>query len=164
MAEYWDLYDRDRRPTGERCLRGDEIPDGRYHVSVHVWIRRDDGMFLIAQRHPDKKFGLKWETTGGAVTAGEDSLTGALRELEEELGIRAKEADMTLLEVLRRDDKHDFSEHWLLRWNGGLDELTLQPEEVVDARWASYEEVGSMIENGELIVIPNNFRRLFAEE
>ena len=37
--EIWDLYDADRRLTGETALRGEAIPEGRYHLVV-------DALFL----------------------------------------------------------------------------------------------------------------------
>ena len=37
--ELWDLYDADRNPTGETMNRGAEIPEGRYHIVVSVWIK-----------------------------------------------------------------------------------------------------------------------------
>ena len=92
MAEYWDLYDCERKPLGKLHRRGDEIPAGEYHLVAEVWTRDNAGNFLVSRRHPDKPFGLYWECTGGSVVAGEDSLTGAQRELEEELGIRTHES------------------------------------------------------------------------
>lgn len=87
--EIWDLYTRDRRPTGKTHVRGDEIPDGFYHVAVHVWIKNSEGKYIISQRAASRPtFPLKYECVGGAVLAGEDSLHGALREAEEEIGLK----------------------------------------------------------------------------
>ena len=79
--ELWDLYDADRNCTGETHIRGQHIPDGRYHIAVHVWLYNQQGQFLISQRAATRPaFPLYWETVGGSVTKGEDSLTGAVRE------------------------------------------------------------------------------------
>ena len=78
--ELWDLYTHDRQPTGETHIRGEKLPPARYHLVVHVWIRNSKGEWLISQRAASRPtFPLKWECVGGSVTAGEDSLTGALR-------------------------------------------------------------------------------------
>ena len=45
--EYWDLYDRDRIPTGETHQRGKPLPEGRYHMVVHVVIFNTKGEMLI---------------------------------------------------------------------------------------------------------------------
>ena len=44
---------------------------------------------LICQRKPDQPMSLKWEFPGGKIEAGESSETALVRELNEELGIRA---------------------------------------------------------------------------
>ena len=37
--EIWDLYNEKRELTGRDHIRGEEIPQGYYHLVVHVWIR-----------------------------------------------------------------------------------------------------------------------------
>lgn len=45
--ELWDLYDIDRRKTGETHVRGVDVPEGRYHMVVHVVIFNSRGEMLI---------------------------------------------------------------------------------------------------------------------
>ena len=40
--EIWDLYDKDRNPTGETMVRGEPVPEGRYHLIV-------DALFLSSK-------------------------------------------------------------------------------------------------------------------
>ena len=69
--ELWDLYDRDRNLTGLSQIRGEPIPEGRYHLVAHVWIRDGSGEYLISQRSPDReKDPLKWECVGDAPSWG----------------------------------------------------------------------------------------------
>ena len=163
MAEYWDIYDCERKPLGKLHRRGDEIPAGEYHLVVEIWTRDDVGRFLISRRHPDKPFGLLWECTGGSVVAGEDSLTGAQRELEEELGIHAESSELkyvfTSVNVRNRNSIYDIYE---VRWNGVLSELTLQEGEVVDAKWVDYDELCAMYDRGEVVPQISYFRDRFA--
>ena len=162
MAESWDLYDADRNLTGETMVRGDEVPEGRYHLVVHIWIRDDQGRFLISQRHPDKPaYPMYWETTGGSVVAGEDSLTGAMREVEEELGVRLDEKELVLLSSERRDWAHDFMDTWLARWNGNIDEVILQAGETVDARWVTFDELRALDEAGQFVDTLRAYRSFF---
>ena len=86
--ELWDLCDDEGRPTGRLHRRGDPLGEGEKHLCVHIWIRGDDGRYLITRRSPGKSMAGRWECTGGSVLAGEDSLAGALREVREETGLR----------------------------------------------------------------------------
>ena len=86
--ELWDLYNENREPTNRIHIRGEKIPDGFYHLVVHVWIKNSKGEYLISQRAASRPtFPLMWECVGGSVVTGEDSLAGALREAKEEVGI-----------------------------------------------------------------------------
>ncbi|HYL77566.1 MAG TPA: NUDIX domain-containing protein [Bryobacteraceae bacterium] len=49
-----------------------------------------DGRILIAQRRNEGPHALKWEFPGGKVESGESPPDALLRELEEELAIRAQ--------------------------------------------------------------------------
>ncbi len=64
--------------------------DGLWHKSVHVWIVNDKNQILLQQRCAEKKFYPNvWDSSfAGHVGAGEDSITSAIREGEEELGIQ----------------------------------------------------------------------------
>lgn len=162
MAEIWDLYDENRRLTGETMVRGDEFPQGRYHLVVHVWIRDDQGRFLISRRDPNKPaYPLYWETTGGSVVAGEDSLTGAMREVEEELGVALRPEDLVLLKRERREWGHDFMDTWFARWNGSIDEVKLQQGETVDVRWVTLDELRSLDDAGQFVDTLRAYRCFF---
>ncbi|QJR13868.1 Nudix family hydrolase [Usitatibacter palustris] len=52
-------------------------------------IENPDGTFLLAQRPEGKAYPGYWEFPGGKIEAGEDARAALVRELEEELGIRA---------------------------------------------------------------------------
>lgn len=160
VEEKWMLYDAERRPLGRLMVRGEPVPEGCYARSVQVWIRDGAGRFLLSRRHADKPaYPLCWETVGGAVIAGEDSLGAALREVREELGIAlAPEAGTFLLSERRA---RDFADVWLFRWEGALEALTLQPDEVVGARWATYGELCAIIDAGEWAEALYDPRRLF---
>ena len=149
MAEYWDLYDADRKPLGRSIKRGDAFAEGEYYVCCEVWVRNSEGKFLVTQRHPDKKAGGLWEFTGGGVRAGETTRQAAVRELYEELGVHADESELSLLEVYRH--KKYFMDIFVVRRDIDVNTLTLQPEEVVDAKWVSGEELLRMIEEKQVV-------------
>jgi 8-oxo-dGTP pyrophosphatase MutT (NUDIX family) len=82
MVELLDVLDENRNKTVRLHERGEPMEAGDCHLIVQIWIMNGNGKFLI-QKRP----GGKWETAGGCAVAGEDSISAALRETKEELGI-----------------------------------------------------------------------------
>lgn len=81
----------------------------RVEVAAAV-ITRPDGSFLLGQRAPGTFYPGYWEFPGGKVEPGEDARTALVRELAEELGIRA---DVCWPWIVR---EHDY-EHAHVRLN-----------------------------------------------
>ena len=144
MAEIWDLVDKDGHPTGVKLPRADHanIPEGMYHPCTEVWVRVGDRL-LIAQRHPEKSEGLKYDAPGGAVLSGEDWLSAAARELYEEVGIAC---DTERLEYLGAViSRVGYALTYLLRLDE-TPELKLQPTEVVGYKMVTRDELDGMID------------------
>ena len=141
MAELWELVDINMQKTGATYIRGSgqPFPRGMYHVGAEIWVKRADGRLLLTLRHPDKECGNMWECTAGSYIAGEWGAEGAVRELREETGICADPAALRLLG--RRARRNTIVETYLYLLPDGDVELKLQPEEVIDAKWAEYREV-----------------------
>ena len=151
--EVWDLYDKNRRPTGETIVRGGpRIPDGRYHIVVHAAVFNDREDMLIQQRQPWKDvFPDLWDiTVGGSAVAGEDAPTACFRELEEEVGLALPEVrdGRAVFTVNFRDG---FDDYFVARWRGDPSSLRLQESEVKAVRWASREESARMTREGTFI-------------
>ncbi len=147
--ELWDLYDSERRPLNRTHIRGEAFSEGEYYVCAEVWVRNSAGEFLITKRHPDKKAGNLWEFTGGGTLAGESTRQSAIRELQEETGIRAMESELRLISTYQH--KNYFQDLFLLCKDMEISGVILQPEETVDAKWAAEETILQMIENGEFV-------------
>ncbi len=150
--ELWDLYTRDRQPTGETHIRGEKLPPERYHLVVHVWIRNSRGEWLISQRTASRPtFPLKWECVGGSVTAGEDSLTGAIREAKEEVGVDFDPAQGKLVNTTVREHFQDIKDDWLFLYDGPIDLRNATTDEVTDMRWMTVTEIRTLYDEGELV-------------
>lgn len=154
MAEYWDVYDENRLPTGRLHQRGIPLAAGDYHLVVRGWILDDQGYLLLSRRDPAKPFGGYWECTGGSVTAGEDSFAGVRREIAEEVGIDVSSASVYFLRSVQRKDS--FLDSWLFQLPG-RQPVTLQPGETVDFRWVSLAEYRRMKENNEIVPVLEGF-------
>ena len=147
--ELWDLYDSERRALNRTHVRGEAFAEGEYYVCAEVWVRNSRGEYLTTRRHPDKKAGNLWEFPGGGTYAGESTRQSAIRELKEETGITAGEEELQLFATYRH--KNYFQDLFLLCKDIELSSLVLQPEETIDAKWASEESILQMIENGEFV-------------
>ena len=142
--ERWDVLDEAGRPTGRLAVRGEALPEGGRHLVAHVYLVDGEGRWLIQKRSMTKELwpGL-WDITGGAVLAGEDARTGALREVREELGLELDPGSLDFIARLTRPDI--FVDVWLGRITAGLDAMTPQPEEVDELRFVSAEELLELI-------------------
>lgn len=149
-TELWDLYDENRQRTGETVQRGVVIPQGSYHLVAGAWIRNSQGQFLISQRHPNKNYPNYWECTGGSISAGENSLEGAIREVHEELGIVLSSDNAILIHQERRDKMQDFYDAWLFHADIPVTSLKLQSTEVTSAKWVNIETLYKMFLNNEI--------------
>lgn len=147
--ELWDVYDINRTKKDKSMARGDSFEEGDYHLVVHVCILNSKSELLIQQRSDTKSYLTSlWDlTAGGTVEQGETSQQAGMRETFEELGIRIDLED-TLPQFAMNYEK-GFDDFYIVKKDIDIQDLTLQPSEVQDAKWASEEEVISMIEAGE---------------
>ena len=146
--EHWDLFDNDRRPTGETLRRGEPLPPGRFHTIIGVWTIHDQlHRVLLTKRHPEKIIcPNQWENTGGSILAGEDSCVGAAREVREETGMACTCSDLTLIQTLRIPTA--FVDCYLYHTTIDPDAIVLQDGETVDWRWVTLEELEAIIADG----------------
>lgn len=126
--ELWDIYDRQRRTTGRFHVRGTPMGRGEYHLTAFVWVFNRQRELLLTRRAPEKEhYANCWAATGGAALVGETSLQTVRRELREETGIEADEADFHLVRSFR--EHSTFSDVYFLFHDIPLSALHLQPGE-----------------------------------
>ena len=155
--ELWDLFDKDGNPTGETMVRGTPVPPERYHQVIHICIFNPDGKMLIQHRQPFKPtWSGMWDVSvGGAVAAGESVRIAAEREAAEELGYPLDLTDE--VPAMRITFPDGFDNFYIVERDLDLNRLRYQPEEVLEARWASKEEIFSMIDDGSFIPYHKSF-------
>lgn len=150
--ELWDIYDENRVDTGRKHIRGVPLGAGEYHLIADIWTVNERQEVLLTRRHPDKPYGLMWECTGGSVLTGETSVEGALRELAEEVGIRAEKEQLLLIHSIRQKER--FVDTYITRQKITLKDITIQPEEVVEAKFVTFDELIEMWRQG--VVVPKS--------
>lgn len=150
--ELWDLYTEERELIGRTHIRGEAIPEGCFHLVVHVWIRNNKGEYLISQRAADRPtFPLMWECVGGSVTKGEDSLMGALREAMEEVGVNLDPRQGKVLFTRTRRDFGDIMDVWLFNYNGPLRLEQATTDEVAQCAWMTPADILKLRDAGKLV-------------
>ncbi len=155
--ELWDLYNERRELIGRDHIRGEEVPQGFYHLVVHIWIRNSKGEYLISQRSADRPTcPLMWECVGGSVLKGEDSRTGALRETREEVGLLLSLEDGKLVysvvsRVVNGVKFTDILDVWLFEYDGPVSLEQATTKEVAQVVWMTKEEIQALFDNGKLV-------------
>ena len=155
MAELWDIVDEHGNRTGRFHERGIPMNPGDYHPSVIVWIVNGRGEFLITQRSPEKRAGGMWETTAGCAVAGEASLTAALREVREEVGLELDPEDGVIYKEYTyphsSGDGAAYNTVWVFRMEYDTADVVLQPGETCAFMTADAETVLLMMREGKFI-------------
>lgn len=138
--ERWDLYDENRRPTGETLLRGQAMPQGRYHLVADLLFLNSRGETLLQRRAGNKEILPDvWSFTGGSVLAGETMAQGCVREGTEEMGFSPDLANGRVL--YSEKGKTFIRDVYLFRQDVPRAAMRLQAEEVQDAMWLLPEKI-----------------------
>ena len=158
MVEYFDVLTSDRKPTGRKLLRGTPLGENDYRNCAEIWVFAPDGRLMVTRRHQDKSdYPLYWECTAGLVRAGETTLQAILREASEEIGVKFRESDIKLL--LTKLTHRNFVDIYTAVTD--QKEFILQPDEVIDYRFVTKDELIKMNEDG--IFVPFIYDRVIAE-
>lgn len=149
QQEWLDIYALDGNDlvrTGRTSLRGATLGVGEHHLLIQIWVRRDNGDYLIQKRpeHLKNLPGL-WATTSGYVHAGEDAPNAAIRELREEMGIVAELDALQFITQRRRT--HSIANVYLLERDVADDEIVMQVEEVAAVKWADPDTIRHMVQD-----------------
>jgi len=159
--ELWDVLDEYGNKTGKTIERGQPLTQGEYFLIVDVWIVNGNGEILISKRtstaNPDPD---KWQPTCGCAVMGDDSITTALRETKEELGIALDPQNGKLFKRLKFS-WNAIVDVWLFYQNVDINTIVFQPDETVDAEWASGDKVRHLLAEGDFI---NNVRMPYIDE
>lgn len=140
MDEYIDILTADGKPTGKTCLKSIAHQKGYYHPTVHVWCYTKDFKILLQQRSNTKEtFPGLWDVSvAGHMATGEDSLTAAVREIEEELGISIPKHKLLFIGTWKSEVVHpngiqdnEFHQVYLTEITADLSSIQVQKEEVI---------------------------------
>ena len=149
--ELWDAYNRNGEKTGEILVRGEPIPEGRYHLVCEVLVRHMDGDYLCMIRSRKKpNYPLYPEcTAGGSALMGDSPLDCIKRELREETGIEWEEFEEVNRTV--RECYATIFHSYICTVDWPKDKITLQEGETEGYQWLSEEAFIELLNSGRMI-------------
>ena len=133
------------QPDGERGIYG--VVHFK-NIAIGVLAIADESIYLVGQyRYPLERY--SWEIPEGGCAEGEEPLTAAQRELEEETGLRASNW-RKLGEAFLSNSVSDELAVWFVAT--GLEQGEHRPEgtEQLQVRRVSFDEALRMVLNGEI--------------
>lgn len=145
MVELRDLYDNNNNLTGEKCIKGEHIPDDKYIKVVTLFLYNNNDQILLQKRSKEK--GGKYGLISGHPKTGETSTQGMVKEVKEEMGIDINDKEIELFHTEKT--KHQLFDFFYMKKDLDLSNSVLQKEEVDDIQWFSMDQVDQLIKNEE---------------
>ena len=146
-GEYTDLYDENKKITGEKLFREKgtklKVPSNRYIIVVLAFIENSNGEFLFQMT--SKRKNNIWATTGGHVKSGQTSIEAIVEEINEELGIEIDSSEIKLFKTYKYEDA--FKDVFYIKKDIDVNKLKLQQDEVEYVKYLSKDEIMELINN-----------------
>ncbi len=163
--ELLDVLDENGIKTGEILSRKEVHKRGLWHRIIVVAIINEKNEILIQQRsdNKDKNPGMWDISVTGHLSAGQDSLTAATREISEEvsvsLGYSVEVKDFRFMFSYRKEEQvskdhydRQFYDFFILRQSGlRTENIRFQESEVQDIKFVSINELNQMREENLLV-------------
>ena len=139
MDELIDIVTEKGVPIGKTALKSVIHKEGHYHNTAHIWFYTKEGEIVLQQRAASKVIHpLLWDVSvAGHIDAGETIKSGAVREIQEEIGLTIKENDLQRIGVFKCAQSYpngiidnEFHNTFISELKVPLSELKCQPEEV----------------------------------
>lgn len=172
--ELIDVLDENGVFTGEVLPRNEIHERGLWHRAIVVAIINEKNQILLQQRSmkKEKNAGMWDISVAGHISAGQDALSAAAREINEEvsvlLGYRTEIKDFRYMYCFRKEQKfkenfieRQFYDFFILR-TSGIDDKTLyfQTDEVQAVKFVDLTELQQMDERNELVERPEIYKVL----
>lgn len=163
--ELLDVLDENGIKTGQVLPRREVHKQGLWHRIIVVAIVNEKNEILMQQRsnNKDKNPGMWDISVTGHLSAGQDSLTAATREISEEvsvsLGYSVEVKDFRFMFSYRKEEKvseehfdRQYYDFFILRQNGlTAENIKFQASEVQAIKFVSISELNEMREQGLLV-------------
>jgi len=160
MDESIDIYSENNESLNIIKLRSEAHRRGLWHRTAHVWIYNRKAEILLQLRSDSKSiFPNMWDvSSAGHIGAGEIPVESAIRELYEEIGLKAAIEELKFYKIKKQSSiyrnflDNEFNYIYFLKFDGDLANFKLQKEEVTDLKFCHSKELKNEINN-----IPESF-------
>lgn len=162
--ELIDVLNENGVKTGEVLSRKEIHKRGLWHRAIVVAIINEKNEILLQQRSDNKeKNSGMWDiSVAGHISTGQDSLSAAAREINEEvsvnLGYNIDIKDFRYMYSFRKEQKYSedfierqFYDFFILRKNDlSIDKIKFQESEVQAIKFCSMSELRDIIDNNQI--------------
>lgn len=130
-------------PTGEHLPRKEVLEKKLWCRTTNIFVLNTEGQILCHQRSKNKeRFPGAWSTHfGGHVTKDESFKISALKELEEEIGIKVNPFQLIPWRTSRKEVSRVWIRDFLTVYQGDISDLNLQKEEIDAIEWKNVEDI-----------------------
>lgn len=147
--ELIDIYDSKNRPLNEKKMKSEAHRKGLWHRVAHVWIYNSNKEIMLQLRAKDKEvYPNMWDiSVAGHISAGEKEIVSAMREIEEEIGLKIKESELQLLNIrnvqftTNTTINNEIIYLYLLKYDGNIKQLKIQEEELQEIKFFKLKEL-----------------------
>ena len=149
--ELLDIVDENGNFTGEVMEREKVHNLNLLHWEVAILIVNSKKQILLQKRSANKRFSPnKWGLCAGHVDSGENIDASALREVEEEIGLKLSLDDLKVLEKMEVK-KRNVNSHIVRVYYAicNQENFKIQEEELSEVKWFNIDEVINMIKNND---------------
>ena len=150
MMELLEYFNEDNTKCIGTAERDYVHKNELWHREVAVWVMNEQNEVLLQKRSANKKqYPNKYAVCAGHIDVGEKPELAAIRELEEETGLKINIEDLIAIDVFRNKqvENNHFKYTYLVFTNKKIQEMTMQTEEVSELKYITLEELEDMIIN-----------------
>lgn len=130
-------------PTGEHVSRAKLYQDKLWCRTTNIFILNTEGDILCHRRPMDKEnFPGAWSTHfGGHIVEGESFKMGALKELEEEVGLKINPYQLIPWRTSKKTGSRIWVRDFITVFEGDISKMKLQESEIMEIAWRTAKEI-----------------------
>lgn len=171
--EYIDILDSNGNFTGIKKERNLVHSEGDWHKVVQIFVVNKYGILLQQRSLSKKSEPGKWcASASGHISFGYDSISSAIKEFKEELGLKLSKKDLLFVKTFKSPSEtfnkgnkiinNHFVDLYIVTKDIDINDITIQKDEVEKVKYFSINDFIKMINNNleELINAPILFDEL----